>query len=154
DAVGCLIRASGDLLEVALVIDDRDDVIHEGGHANAWREWLRISNALNLREQPTWIITVSEVLAHDIPQPARTAVGDVPKNLAPEWQAIRDLTLEGRERHLVEQLAQDDSIPVPVLGYETEGGIPIDFAWPEAQVAVCFDEDDRAELGANGWRVF
>ncbi len=33
------------------------------GHADAWREWLRISNALNLRQQPTWITALSAVIA-------------------------------------------------------------------------------------------
>lgn len=47
-------------------------------------------------------------------------------------------------------------IAVPVVGYETDEGIPIDFAWPDASVAVCFDmgADERQDLESHGWHVF
>ena len=46
---------------------------------------------------------------------------------------------------------------MPVVGHETEdSGIPIDFAWPDAKIAVCLDLDpgDRRDLESDGWRVF
>jgi hypothetical protein len=43
---------------------------------------------------------------------------------------------------------------VPAVGYETDGGIPIDFAWPDMHLAVLLepDENDQHELESAGWR--
>jgi hypothetical protein len=68
------------------------------------------------------------------------------------------------ERRFVEALARHwagaatDPIPTPVVGYEAEGGIPIDFAWPDARIAVFLDlgnldAEDRRVLELNRWRV-
>jgi hypothetical protein len=45
---------------------------------------------------------------------------------------------------------------VPVVGFEAEDGIPIDFAWPDVKIAVCLDldADERRDLESAGWRVF
>ena len=52
----------GAVLEMALVVDDRTDASRDKDHAaDGWREWLRISNALNLREQPTIITALTDV---------------------------------------------------------------------------------------------
>ena len=60
-SVGCLTRTSGAALEVALVLDDRaEELAGQDQAADGWREWLRISNALNLREQPTIVTAVTE----------------------------------------------------------------------------------------------
>ena len=49
------------VLEVALVIDDRtENLADKDQAADGWREWLRISNALNLREQPTIVTALTE----------------------------------------------------------------------------------------------
>jgi hypothetical protein len=173
--VGCLTRASGtDLelarIETALVIDDRtESLADKEPAADGWREWLRISNALNLREQPTSVTTTT---AEDT-----GAVGDQAKHepvpragfdggaLSPSWQAVRDLATSGPERVFVEELARRsaraaaESIPAPVVGHEADGGIPIDFAWPDERIAVFLDLDnldldDRRELVSNDWRLF
>ena len=48
-------------LETALVIDDRaEHLADKEPAADGWREWLRISNALNLREQPTIITAITD----------------------------------------------------------------------------------------------
>ena len=152
--VGCLTRMSGQGLDLALVVDDRDEALRKGHHADAWREWLRISNALNLREQPTWIAAVTEVLADTVPRAVKATSAGSSEGLLPEWQAIRELALEGAERSFVEGLARLGSIPVPVVGYETDGGIPIDFAWPDMHLAVRLepDENDQHELESAGWQ--
>ena len=151
--VGCLTRMSGQVLELALVVDDRDETLDESHHADAWREWLRISNALNLREQPTWIATVTEVLAEAVPRTARATPVGGSEGLPPEWQAIWRLALDGAERTFIEGLARLGSIPVPVMGYETDSGIPIDFAWPDKHLAVRLepDESDQQDLKSVGW---
>ena len=151
--VGCLTRMSGQILELALMVDDRDEVLRESHHADAWREWLRISNALNLREQPTRIATVTEMLAEAVPRTARATTVGGSDGLPPEWQAIWKLALDGAERTFVEGLARLGSIPVPVMGYETDSGSPIDFAWPDKHLAVRLepDESDQHDLKSAGW---
>ena len=63
-SVGCLTRAKGAALEMALVVDDRTDHLADKDQAaDGWREWLRISNALNLREQPTVITALTDAEA-------------------------------------------------------------------------------------------
>ena len=148
--VGCLTRHTGQVLEVALVLDDRDEALHAPGHADAWRQWLRISNALNLRGQPTSIAAVTDVLTQ--PAAARPApVSGVGQALPPDWQELRHLTLEGPERSFLEELFRLGPVPLPVLGHETDGGVPIDFAWPDRHIAVCFDEGDGQAAQSDGW---
>ena len=159
---GCLTRISGELLDVAVVLDDRDEKLAEDHYGDAWREWLRISNALNLRAQPTWITTVTDVLDQAVSRPAKAAPAADGSRLPPDWETARDLTMEGTERTFFEQVArlglraEQRLIAVPVVGYETDDGIPIDFAWPDASVAVCFDmgADDCQDLESHGWHVY
>jgi ATP-dependent helicase YprA (DUF1998 family) len=156
---GCLTRMSGEVLALAVVIDDRDEALLAGHHADAWREWLRISNALNLREQPTWIGSVTEVLAQTvIPRPVSAVAAGAAEGLSPEWQAVRDFSQEGAERAFIDELAAIMPVPgpAPVVGYEADGGIPIDFAWPDRRMGVCLelDEEDRRELESVGWLLY
>lgn len=49
-AVGVLTRAqSVDGLDIAVLLDDRPEVLAAPSFADDWREWLRLSNALSLR---------------------------------------------------------------------------------------------------------
>lgn len=152
--VGCLTRMSDQVLETALVIDDRDEALHENGHADAWREWLRISNVLNLREQPTSIAAVSDVLTQAVSHPAKAATSNSSREVPPEWREAWEQALEGGERSFLEEFAQLALI-VPCVGYEADGGIPVDFAWPDNRVAVCIEigESDRRTLESAGWHV-
>jgi len=165
-SVGCLTRVSGAVLEMALVVDDRADHLADNDRqADGWREWLRIANALNLREQPTIVTTLSEAdmeagTERAEPPPVRDIEFDIVWD--PEWRSVRDLAAPGAERafaeHLVRHAQRDtgEPVPVPVVGYETEEGTPVDFAWPDRRIAVFVDleaGDPRvAELA--GWRVF
>ena len=165
-SVGCLTRTSGSTLEVALVIDDRtEELADKDQAANGWREWMRISNALNLREQSTIVAAVAEASVQGVPDRAKHSA--VPDNgddaaLPSEWQLTHDLAISSAEQFFIEKLARyatrgaAESIAVPVVGYEAENGIPIDFAWPDQRIAVCLDldPDDRRVLETAGWRVF
>ncbi len=51
------------------------------------------------------------------------------------WQKLHDQALSDAERALVVALSQS-AVTVPVQGYETEDGVPLDLAWPEQRVAV------------------
>jgi ATP-dependent helicase YprA (DUF1998 family) len=168
-SVGCLTRTSGSSLatarmEVALVIDDRADKLADKDQAaDGWREWLRISNALSLREQPTIITAITEASAQGVPEQAKhRTVQDDGVDLSPEWQAARDLAMSGAERIFIEGIARhatrdtEASVARPVVGHE-EDGIPIDFAWTDKRIAVFLDDPDpkeRGDLESAGWRVF
>jgi len=82
--------------------------------------------------------------------------------LPPEWQAAHNLAMSGAEQVFIEELARRAAsgaagwLAMPVMGHETENGIPIDFAWPDARIAVCLglDPDEQRDLESVGWRVF
>ena len=166
--VGLLTRTSGDdlelgRLETVLVIDDRAEAIADmDPAASGWREWLRIANALALREQATIITTLTEAGGADASAgvPAKPAEG-LDADLPPQLRAAYDLAASGAEKAFVVELARrgardgDRAVPAPVVGFETDDGIPIDFAWPDAKVAVCvdLDDNDRGDLEADGWHV-
>jgi ATP-dependent helicase YprA (DUF1998 family) len=148
--------------KIAVVLDDRDEALVGDGHAEAWREWLQISNALNLREQPMSITTVSQVLdgAAGGSVLESTPVADPgaePADLAelpPEWAVEAEL-LSAEEARLVRVLAAAGGVPVPLVGHESESGIPINLAWPALKIAVLLEPEpgDREDLQAQGWQV-
>ena len=168
-SVGLLARMSGPevstaLIEVALVIDDRAGKLADKDQAaDGWREWLRISNALSLREQPTIITALTEASVQGVPDQAKHGtVQDDGVDLTPEWQKLRNLAMIGAERIFIEGIARhatrNAAAPVarPVVGLE-EDGIPIDFAWTDKRIAVFLDDPDpeeRRDLEKLGWRVF
>jgi ATP-dependent helicase YprA (DUF1998 family) len=168
--VGLLTRTSGDDLELgrmetALIIDDRaESLADKDQSASGWREWLRISNALTLREQPTIIAALTEVNAaagSAAAKPAATPPEGLDSPFPPQLQTAYDLATSGAEKAFVRELARHEArdrqkpIPAPVVGFETDDGIPIDFAWPGAKIAVCLnlDDNDRHDLEAGGWHV-
>jgi hypothetical protein len=163
-SVGCLTRTSGSTLEVALMIDDRtEELADKDQAADGWREWLRLSNALNLREQPTVVTAVSDASLQGMTEHAKhEPVPDKDAALPTEWQLAHDSTISSAEQAFIEKLARyamrdaAQSIAVPVVGYEAEDGIPLDFAWPDQRVAACLDLDanERRVLETAGWRVF
>ena len=138
-------------VRVAVVLDDRPEAL-SGTHADGWRAWLRLSNALALRDWPTVISTTSLVGAGVDLAPTPTADGDLP----PAWmQVVRDARV-GVERDVVRALAAAPGVDVPVLGFEGPDGIPVDIAWPQSRLAIAVDgmpETDRDDLRAAGWTV-
>jgi hypothetical protein len=132
------------------VLDDREAVL-DAGHADAWREWLRLSNALALRDWPT-VITTTGLAA--LPEPARAPLTG--PELAPKWQEIFDRAAPGVEQELVAELARAGGLPLPEVGAEGPDGIPIDLSWPGLQVAVAMPHmpaEDRDDLTAAGWQL-
>nr|WP_285623793.1 DEAD/DEAH box helicase [Kineosporia sp. NBRC 101677] len=149
-------------LRIALVLDDRPGRLDQA-HAAAWREWLRLSNALALRDWPTVITTVTQLQAAEdqvgpvtagIPLP-RPATPQRPEGLSDAWTALFDQTRTNEERSLLALMAES-SLGIPTLGHESREGIPIDMCWPEIHLAVALDsmtEQDRADLQHEGWTV-
>ena len=165
-SAGCLTRGRGAVLETALIVDDRADHLADNDQtANGWREWLRIANALNLREQPTIVTALSDVDTeagsdHAKPRIVRDIEFDLDWN--PEWRSVHDLAATAAERAFAELLARhaqrdaEQLSPVPVVGYETDDGTPVDFAWPDKKIAVFLDleADDPRVVELADWRVF
>jgi ATP-dependent helicase YprA (DUF1998 family) len=169
-SVGLLTRTSHEdisraRMEIALVLDDRTEHLADKDQtADSWREWLRISNALSLREQVTTITALTDVETstgtdHTEPRIVRNIEFDLSWN--PEWQSVHNQTISPAEQAFVERLARhaqrdpEETIPVPVVGHEEEG-IPIDFAWPDKKIAVFLDleADDQRVVELADWRVF
>ena len=147
--------AVGNSVEVALVLDDRDEVLDEQ-HAGAWREWLRLSNSLALRDWPTTITTVQLVGESGHRKPTVVTGSPTSAELPGNWLAAVDLAAVGAERDLVAALAGSPGLAPPEIGFEGPGGIPLDLAWPDARIAVdvtALTETDVEELGRAGWHV-
>lgn len=73
--------------------------------------------------------------------------------LPDEWQLVYD-SASAEERALLRGLAIA-GLPVPEVGHETSGGLPIPISWPSARVALVdsLNEEDRAELDSEGWTL-
>lgn len=138
------------VVKVAVVLDDRDDALDEA-HGDAWWAWLRLSNALALRDWPTVVTTTSLV------GPARDESAEAePGRPIGAWAGAYDAAAPGEERRLVTALAAQEGLAPPVVGAEGPDGIPLDLSWPDLQVAVAFGHmtpQDRTDLADAGWRV-
>ena len=117
------------LLEVALVIDDRTEQLADKDQAaDGWREWLRISNALNLREQPTIVTALTDASVHGVADQAEheTVPDRRCRTACPSGSLRMTSTISGAEQTFIEKLARyatrdtARSIAVPVVGYEAE----------------------------------
>lgn len=153
------------VVDVAVVLDDRDESLDEA-HADAWRAWLTLSNALALRDWPT-VITTTNLLADEAATgPASAPTIDVaPQAPRPdltfarwsiEWIATHEAARPGIERELIAALAERPGLIPPVIGEEGPDGIPIDLSWPDRLIAVRMpemDDHDRDDLLAAGWNV-
>lgn len=131
---------------LALVVDD--DTVLGPAHRKQWREWLRLSNLLNLRSRPT-TITCRSLVGSLAPTGGDADVADLPA----AWRELHSQATEN-ERRLLAALAEAGA-PRPVLGAEVLDGIAIDIAWPDDRVALAVDmaPEDVEELTAAGWRI-
>jgi ATP-dependent helicase YprA (DUF1998 family) len=124
-----------------LVFDDRDDRL-EILDGKAWKIWLRLSNWLGICRRHR--ISTRSLLAA---KPVELAV-PVQEGLPGDWQTVYDEAVSDGERTLIRALAEAGAA-VPILGYETDSGEVLDFAWNQARIGVVFDH--RAELA--GWTL-
>lgn len=74
--------------------------------------------------------------------------------LTPQWQALFDATVSDVEKQLVIALAAA-RLPVPTVGYETDDGEVVDFAWVDLRVGVLLDPDDHTAntMSETGWTL-
>lgn len=139
------------MLRVAVVLDDRKEVLDDD-HADAWRAWLRLSNALAARDWLTIVTTAGLVIPTASTQTESDS--DVGRPMG-EWANAYDDAVPGVERALVAALAAYGIKP-PVVGAEGPDGIPLDISWPNLRVTVGFPHmppQDRADLVSAGWLV-
>lgn len=145
--------------EVIVVLDDRAPALDHPDFDAAWRAWLSLSNALNLRSLRTVVTTTSRLLAEASVSDTSSAdagaasIGPV-DYLSADWQHLIIELESDEERLFARELAALD-LPIPELGLESEDGIPMSFAWADQRVAVAFEWDaaDRNDLAASGWTV-
>lgn len=140
------------VIAVSVVLDDRTEALGEL-HADGWRSWLRLSNALVLRDWPVVITTVSRV-ATEVAAP--TPVATQAPELSVAWRTVWQQAREGAERDLVVALAALDEFEPPSVGAEGPGGIMLDLSWTNVRVVVDvdgLDETDQADLVEAGWQV-
>jgi ATP-dependent helicase YprA (DUF1998 family) len=137
--------------ELALFIDDR---LHRLGpdHKAAWRDWLRLSNLLNLRTAPTAIATRTLADSSDEVS-VISAAPSASASLPPEWQELFENGTDV-ERALVLALAEA-GVELPTQGEETPEGIALGLAWPQHHVVVDigFSDEDRTDLNDTQWHV-
>ena len=159
--------------DTAVVLDDRPDAMADAeAFAEAWKEWLHLSNIMPVRSPGSRVelATVSSVLANhgqqpepdELVRPGTTGgvdvvpVSDDGVPLSTEWvELLSEPELLPQEAEFANSLATSGLSNVPEWGYETDEGISLDFAWPEQKLAVLLqpDEDDAAELEGNGWAL-
>ncbi|GAA1941672.1 DEAD/DEAH box helicase [Microbacterium aoyamense] len=159
-AAGPLVSATrlkgGGATDFALVLDDRDEALADAGFDHAWRLWLHLSNVVGWRADMSGVeITTLSRLAAATPLSA-AAPGVTPTGateLPSEWASLAAYAT-GAERHVIDRLAAA-SIPLPEMGVEVGGGIPISFAWADARVAISLDlQDGEADsLTSDGWTL-
>ena len=132
-ALGIGIEQRHGAVHVAVVLDDRAESL-TSDHAVAWRRWLGIANALQLRDWPTVVTTVTRVLAEvAAPVSAVTRRSDTAPSLPAEWVDVHEQATSVEERELFTELAHHGGIPVPTLGFEGPDGIPLDISWPDGE---------------------
>src|SRR5699024_9339594 len=159
--------------DTAVVLDDRSAAMADAEEfAEAWKEWLHLSNIMPVRSPGTRVelATVSSVLADRGQRPEPTDLvsagvnggvdivqvtdGGVP--LSSDWlELLSQPEMLPEEVEFANALAAAGVTSVPEWGFETDEGISLDFAWPKQRIAVLFepDSDDAAELEDNGWTL-
>jgi ATP-dependent helicase YprA (DUF1998 family) len=139
-------------LHTAVVVDDRAEQLVTPTGQHAWREWLRLSNVLGFADQPMSISALSQLTAGTVVTTGTTESDTVAAEglFDPGWQQLIDAALSDVERALLRRLA-NAGVPLPEQGLETDDGIPMDLAWPDAHVCVLLDED--AESIDSPWTI-
>jgi hypothetical protein len=146
-SLAAVVEMTAGVVEVAVVLDDRAETLGDE-HADSWRAWLRLANALGPRDWPTNMTTTS-LIEPVTAQPERAGPG----RPVGAWADAYDAALTEIEKELISALADQDVAP-PTVGAEGPDGIPLDICWPAHRVAVAFahmSQQDRSDLAGHGW---
>ena len=114
-------------------------------------QWLTALTSSSIGVSDVHGVTTGSLLHDDTDTPAAPQAA---VTLAPQWQALFDATVSDVEKQLVIELAAAD-LPVPTVGYETDDGEVVDFAWDDARIGVLLDPDDNAAntMSESGWTL-
>lgn len=168
-SVLCAPQEDRSKFDVAVVLDDRAEAVAADGFADAWREWLQISNIFGLRSATaaTEITTIQAVLetvgSSDVAEATSTSAGaggvdtgHEAEDIPGEWAVlINGEDLNRSELEFARSLFAAGVDPVPEWGIETKEGVTLDFAWPEQRIAVLIEplDGDADELRDDGWTL-
>ena len=136
--------------EFALVLDDRDDALAATGFDRSWRLWLHLSNIVGWRGDMSGVeITTRSRLSTVTAAPSPASAPDLP----PDWASLAENARDD-ELAIITQLA-GAALPLPRMGVEATGGIPLSFAWPKAKVTIALglQNGEHEELEAEGWTL-
>jgi len=129
--VGVDIRTTDDVRTI-LVVDDRDATVGSPAQVSAWRDWLALSNLLQLLGDVDRMQALST--SHDVTEGVFTPVTD------PAWAAVADV-FDGDIAALARALGSSGT-PLAEPGLEVaDGEHTLDLAWPDARVAVIVGAD-------------
>lgn len=111
-----------------------------------WKEWLRLSNWLGL--SGNHLVTTRSLIEAGASAPVAPPTAE----LTPEWQAVYDSTVSDDEKKFVIELAATD-LPVLTVGFETDDGEVVDFAWRDMHIGVLFapGEETANTMQKAGW---
>ncbi|GAA0628967.1 DEAD/DEAH box helicase [Sporichthya brevicatena] len=155
NTVALAATADGDpsAASVVLSLDDRTHQLGADGAKEAWREWLRLSNLLNLRTPPAHITT--RTLLESGAEPATETTTTLTVTIPPPWKNLYDSATDA-ERDAILRMASDPRITVPEQGLETDDGIALGLAWPAQRVVsdAGMSEEDLADLEKHRWTVW
>lgn len=141
-------------IELCVLLDDGTKALGHPDFAESWRDWLWLSNALNLSQAPLTMGTLGMAPRADLVPPPDQL--EVEVDLPAVWRPAYDAASGEDQRTFVRELAArgvraPDEID-PEVG---DIGIIVDYAWTELKVAVMEDPDpeDVADLAAEGWQL-
>lgn len=142
-------------MDLAVMIDDRDATLGHVDFVQSWRLWLHLSNIATWHPEPSRVevCTYQEVAAWD----GQAAVGPIDvihPAISVEWEQTLEHAGE-MERPILLQLATSGLTSIPTVGLEAGDGIPLPFAWSDAQVTVNLDltTGEVQALESSGWIV-
>ncbi|TWS20027.1 DEAD/DEAH box helicase [Tsukamurella asaccharolytica] len=145
--------SGAEVSDVAVVYDDAEHTISIDGK-QSWREWLHWSNLLNFRVLGSDVTTRRHAAA--VP-PSASVPESAPSNTATAT-TLTGAWLEAFEStsapELIAAIAAA-SLPLPTVGEEAAGGIPLEISWPAVKVVLDIElaEDELAQLTSAGWAV-
>lgn len=140
---------NGQPVEMVLVLDDRDEAVREPDHADAWREWLRLSNLIDQADVSARITTYSRIGEEAAAAPVH--VGDTGE----AWPGVDLDDLDPEVADLARVLAHRGAA-IAAVGEELDDGVVAELSWGHLQVAVVYGEmpdDEVAVLEGAGWQV-
>lgn len=154
--------SAASVVEVALILDDRDEAVADPEHRDSWREWLRLSNVLAFSTIPHTITTLQAIPAAPtidlFTGPTVVPVApDLTSDLPGGWADV-DLDPEFTSPVVVAlaRLLAEAGVPPAESGAEVETGSVVDLSWPQRRIAVVLDDMPLAEIDemtAAGWVV-